>query len=52
MPESPVDKTMLAQAQTRLPLNGLKVLDLTLARAQPIWLAEVSTGWAWRAAGR
>ena len=28
MPESPADKTMLAQAQTRLPLNGLKVLDL------------------------
>ena len=35
MPESPTDKTMLAQAQTRLPLNGLKVLDLTLARAGP-----------------
>ena len=35
MPESPADKTMLAQAQTRLPLNGLKVLDLTLARAGP-----------------
>ena len=26
---------MLTQAQTRLPLNGLKVLDLTLARAGP-----------------
>ena len=35
MPESPADKTMLAQAQTRMPLNGLKVLDLTLARAGP-----------------
>src|SRR6185437_3473648 len=35
MPESPVDKTMLSQAQTRMPLNGLKVLDLTLARAGP-----------------
>ena len=35
MPESPADKTMIAQAQTRLPLNGLKVLDLTLARAGP-----------------
>src|ERR1700742_3213784 len=35
MPESPVDKTMLAQAQTRMPLNGLRVLDLTLARAGP-----------------
>ena len=30
MPESPTDKTMLAQAQMRLPLNGLKVLDLTI----------------------
>ena len=35
MPESPADKSMLSQAQTRLPLNGLKVLDLTLARAGP-----------------
>src|SRR6201990_2737984 len=35
MPESPADKTMLAQAQTRLPLSGLKVLDLTHARAGP-----------------
>jgi formyl-CoA transferase len=35
MPESPADKAMLTQAQRRLPLNGLKVLDLTLARAGP-----------------
>src|ERR1700727_3218989 len=35
MPESPADRTMLAQAQTRMPLNGLKVLDLTLAGAGP-----------------
>jgi crotonobetainyl-CoA:carnitine CoA-transferase CaiB-like acyl-CoA transferase len=35
MPESPADKTLLAQTQTRMPLNGLKVLDLTLARAGP-----------------
>jgi formyl-CoA transferase len=35
MPESPADKSMLTQAQTRMPLNGLKVLDLTLARAGP-----------------
>jgi crotonobetainyl-CoA:carnitine CoA-transferase CaiB-like acyl-CoA transferase len=35
MPESPADKSMLSQSQTRLPLNGLKVLDLTLARAGP-----------------
>ena len=35
MPESPADKTMLSQSQTRMPLNGLKVLDLTLARAGP-----------------
>ena len=48
MPESPADKSMLSQAQTRLPLNGLKVLDLTLARAGPTavrhladWGAEV-----------
>jgi crotonobetainyl-CoA:carnitine CoA-transferase CaiB-like acyl-CoA transferase len=33
MPESPADKSLLSQ--TRLPLNGLKVLDLTLARAGP-----------------
>ena len=37
MPESPADKSMLAQTQTetRMPLNGLRVLDLTLARAGP-----------------
>ena len=35
MPESPADKSMLSQTQTRLPLNGLKVLDLTHARAGP-----------------
>jgi formyl-CoA transferase len=35
MPESPADKSALEQAQTRLPLNGLKVLDLTHARAGP-----------------
>jgi crotonobetainyl-CoA:carnitine CoA-transferase CaiB-like acyl-CoA transferase len=35
MPESPADKSALAQATTRLPLNGLKVLDLTHARAGP-----------------
>ena len=35
MPESPADKSLFAQSQTRMPLNGLKVLDLTLARAGP-----------------
>ena len=35
MPESPAHKTKLSQSQTRMPLNGLKVLDLTLARAGP-----------------
>src|SRR6476660_4418522 len=35
MPESPADNTALAQAQTRMPRNGLRVLDLTLARAGP-----------------
>ena len=35
MPESPADKAMLSQATTRMPLNGLKVLDLTHARAGP-----------------
>src|SRR5271154_5785395 len=33
MPESPADKSLMSQ--TRMPLNGLKVLDLTLARAGP-----------------
>ncbi len=33
MPESPADPTLLQQ--TRLPLAGLRVLDLTLARAGP-----------------
>src|SRR5580698_10460869 len=33
MPESPMDKTVLTE--TRLPLNGITVLDLTLARAGP-----------------
>src|SRR5271166_1485314 len=35
MPESPTDKAMFAASQTRLPLNGITVLDLTLARAGP-----------------
>ena len=35
MPESPGDKAMLEQSQTRMPLNGITVLDLTLARAGP-----------------
>jgi crotonobetainyl-CoA:carnitine CoA-transferase CaiB-like acyl-CoA transferase len=35
MPESPADKAMYAASQTRLPLNGITVLDLTLARAGP-----------------
>src|ERR1700754_4619124 len=35
MPESPLDKTLLAQSEPRLPLSGLVVLDLTLARAGP-----------------
>src|SRR5271166_3239927 len=33
MPESPIDKSAITEA--RLPLNGLTVLDLTLARAGP-----------------
>src|SRR5271156_6965397 len=33
MPESPMDKTVLTE--TRLPLNGIAVLDLTRARAGP-----------------
>jgi crotonobetainyl-CoA:carnitine CoA-transferase CaiB-like acyl-CoA transferase len=35
MPESPADKAIFAASQTRLPLNGITVLDLTLARAGP-----------------
>ncbi len=35
MPESPADKAAFAAAETRLPLNGITVLDLTLARAGP-----------------
>jgi formyl-CoA transferase len=35
MPESPADKAAFAASQTRLPLNGITVLDLTLARAGP-----------------
>ena len=29
MPESPADKAMFADSKTRLPLNGITVLDLT-----------------------
>ena len=35
MPESPTDRAQFADSQTRLPLNGITVLDLTLARAGP-----------------
>src|SRR3954449_492189 len=35
MPESPADKALFDQSKTRLPLNGITVLDLTLARAGP-----------------
>lgn len=35
MPESPADKAQFAAGQNRLPLNGITVLDLTLARAGP-----------------
>ena len=35
MPESPADKAMFDQSHTRMPLNGITVLDLTLARAGP-----------------
>ncbi len=35
MPESPADKAMFDQSKTRMPLNGITVLDLTLARAGP-----------------
>ena len=33
MPESPIDPKLMQE--TRLPLAGLRVLDLTLARAGP-----------------
>ena len=35
MPENSADKAMFTDSQERLPLNGIKVLDLTLARAGP-----------------
>ena len=35
MPESPTDKALFEASQTRLPLNGITVLDITLARAGP-----------------
>lgn len=35
MPESPADKALFEQSKTRMPLNGITVLDLTLARAGP-----------------
>jgi formyl-CoA transferase len=35
MPESPTDRAAFAASETRLPLNGITVLDLTLARAGP-----------------
>jgi crotonobetainyl-CoA:carnitine CoA-transferase CaiB-like acyl-CoA transferase len=35
MPEKPAEKAMFTESQARLPLNGIKVLDLTLARAGP-----------------
>jgi len=35
MPASAADKTMLQQNQTHLPMDGITVLDLTLARAGP-----------------
>src|ERR1700709_1837174 len=35
MPESPADKPNLAGSHPRMPLNGITVLDLTLARAGP-----------------
>src|SRR3978361_2477679 len=35
MPESPADKAMFADSKTRMPLDGITVLDLTLARAGP-----------------
>jgi formyl-CoA transferase len=35
MPENPVDQASFTDRQARLPLNGIRVLDLTLARAGP-----------------
>ena len=35
MPDSPADKAAFAASTNRLPLNGITVLDLTLARAGP-----------------
>src|ERR1700710_846537 len=35
MPETPRKRAMSADSQPRLPLNGITVLDLTLARAGP-----------------
>src|ERR1700710_1722904 len=35
MPETPREAAMSADSKTRLPLNGITVLDLTLARAGP-----------------
>ncbi|MFH1603817.1 MAG: CaiB/BaiF CoA-transferase family protein [Pseudomonadota bacterium] len=35
MPDSVADKSMLEQSQMRLPLSGITVLDVTLARAGP-----------------
>jgi formyl-CoA transferase len=35
MPESPADKALFDQSKTRMPLNGITVLDITLARAGP-----------------
>jgi formyl-CoA transferase len=35
MPESPADKALFDESKTRMPLNGITVLDLTLARAGP-----------------
>ena len=42
MPESPMDKSVLTE--TRLPLNGITVLDLTLARAGPPVRPRTTTG--------
>ena len=35
MAESPADKATFTQSQNRMPLNGITVLDLTLARGGP-----------------